>query len=87
MLAFNPTSQKAEAGGSLSLRPAWSTEQVPGHPSLATEGNHQNQKADEDVIEQVGHVSASAINRTWQRWPCGYDFRVKYRRKGSWDLP
>ena len=27
---FNPNIQEAEAGGSLSLRPAWSTEQVLG---------------------------------------------------------
>jgi hypothetical protein len=31
---FNPSTQEAEAGGSLSLRPAWSTEQVPGQPGL-----------------------------------------------------
>jgi hypothetical protein len=30
VLAFNPSTQEAEAGGSLSLtRPAWFTEQVP----------------------------------------------------------
>jgi hypothetical protein len=28
--AFNPRTQEAEAGGSLSLRPAWSTEWVQG---------------------------------------------------------
>jgi hypothetical protein len=27
---FNPSSWEAEAGGSLNLRPAWSTQQVPG---------------------------------------------------------
>jgi major histocompatibility complex class I len=26
---FNPSTQEAEAGGLLSLRPAWSTERVP----------------------------------------------------------
>jgi len=31
---FNPNTQEAEAGGSLSFRPAWSTEQVPEQPEL-----------------------------------------------------
>ena len=34
---FNPSTWKAEAGDSLSLRPAWSTEQVPGQPGLHRE--------------------------------------------------
>jgi hypothetical protein len=29
---FNPSTQEAEAGGSRSLIPAWSTERVPGQP-------------------------------------------------------
>jgi hypothetical protein len=32
--AFNPSTQEAEAGGFLSLRPAWSTKWVPGQPGL-----------------------------------------------------
>jgi hypothetical protein len=35
--AFNPRTQEAEAGGFLSSRPAWSTEQVPGQPKLHRE--------------------------------------------------
>jgi hypothetical protein len=35
--AFNPSPWEAEAGGSLSLRPAWSTEWVPGQPGLYRE--------------------------------------------------
>jgi hypothetical protein len=31
---FNPSTQRAEANRSLSSRPAWSTEWVPGHPGL-----------------------------------------------------
>ena len=31
---FNPSAQEAEAGGSLSLSPAWATERVPGQPGL-----------------------------------------------------
>jgi hypothetical protein len=35
--AFNPSTWEAEAGGFLSSRPAWSTEQVPGQPGLHRE--------------------------------------------------
>ena len=46
---FNPNTQKAEAGGSMSLRAAWSREEIPEQPSLGSEENHQKQKAGEDV--------------------------------------
>jgi hypothetical protein len=32
--AFNPSTREAEAGGFLSLRPAWTTKRVPGQPGL-----------------------------------------------------
>jgi len=32
-----PAEAEAEAGGSLSSRPAWFTEQVPGQPGLQSE--------------------------------------------------
>jgi hypothetical protein len=35
--AFNPSTGEAEAGRFLSLRPAWSTEWVPGQPGLHRE--------------------------------------------------
>jgi hypothetical protein len=35
--AFNPSTWKAEAGGFLSSRPAWSTKWVPGQPGLYRE--------------------------------------------------
>jgi hypothetical protein len=35
--AFDPSTQEAEAGGFLSLRPAWSTKWVPGQPGLYRE--------------------------------------------------
>ena len=35
--AFNPSTREAEAGGFLSLRPAWSTKRVPGQPGLYRE--------------------------------------------------
>jgi hypothetical protein len=34
---FNPSTWEAEAGGFLSLRPAWSTERVSGQPGLYRE--------------------------------------------------
>ena len=34
---FNPSTWEAEAGGALSLRPPWSTEQVPEQPGLHRE--------------------------------------------------
>jgi hypothetical protein len=34
-LTFNSSTWEAEAGGSLSLRPAWSTELVPDQPGLS----------------------------------------------------
>jgi hypothetical protein len=33
----DPSTLEAEAGESLSSRPAWSTERVPGHPGLHRE--------------------------------------------------
>ena len=75
---FNLSTWKAEAGRSLSLRPAWSTEQVSGLPSLGSEG----QKVGEDVIEQGEHVPASTSSRTCQLQPHGSGFRVKDKRNG-----
>ena len=44
---FNPSTWEATAGGFLSLRPTWSTEQVQGQPGLHRETlsrkNHKNQ--------------------------------------------
>ena len=48
---FNPRTQQGVAGKSLSLRSTWSTDQVSGHSSLGSEGDHQNQEASKDVIE------------------------------------
>ena len=39
--AFNPSTQEAEIGRSLSLRPAWSTQGVPGQPGLHKESLFQ----------------------------------------------
>jgi hypothetical protein len=42
--AFNPSTWEAEAGGFLSLRPAWSTERVPGQPGPHRETLSQKKK-------------------------------------------
>ena len=41
---FNSSTWEAEAGGFLSLRPAWSTEWVPGQPGLQRNPVSKNQK-------------------------------------------
>jgi hypothetical protein len=41
---FNPSILEAEEGGFLSLRPAWSTEQVLGQPGLHRETLSQKNK-------------------------------------------
>ena len=41
---FNPSTCEAEAGGFLSLRPAWSTKWVPGQPGLYRETLSQKNK-------------------------------------------
>ena len=64
--SFNPSTPVEEADGSLSLRLAWSIDQIPGQPSLGSEGNHQKQKSSEDIIEWWGYVLAPASSRTWQ---------------------
>jgi hypothetical protein len=42
--AFNPSTREAEAGRFLSLRPAWSTERVPGQPRLYRKTLSQRKK-------------------------------------------
>jgi hypothetical protein len=41
---FNPSTQEAEAGRSLSSRPAWSTEQVSGQPGLEKPKRERKEK-------------------------------------------
>ena len=43
--AFNPSTWRAEAGGSLNSKPAWSTERVPGQPGLHGETLSQKNKS------------------------------------------
>jgi hypothetical protein len=46
--AFNPSTQEAEAGGFLSLRPAWSTEWAPGQPELCRDTLSQKKQTNRD---------------------------------------
>jgi hypothetical protein len=57
--AFNPSTWEAEAGGFLSSRPAWSTEQVPGQPGLhretlsrKTKKTKQNKSSQQNVFKK-----------------------------------
>jgi hypothetical protein len=50
-------------------------EQVPGQPSLGSEGIGK-QKAGDIVIKQGGHIPDPASSRTRQLWPHGSGFRV-----------
>ena len=47
--AFNSRTPEAEVGGSLDLRPVYSVDIVSGQPNLDGKGNHQKQKASEDI--------------------------------------
>jgi hypothetical protein len=49
MHAFNSSTWKAEAGGFLSSRPAWSTEGVPGQPGLHRETLSQNKQTNKQT--------------------------------------
>jgi hypothetical protein len=46
---FNPNTGEAEAGGFLSLRPAWSTKQVPGQPGLYRETLSRNKQTNKQT--------------------------------------
>jgi hypothetical protein len=71
--AFNPSSWEAEAGGFLSLRPAWSTEWVPGQPELHRETlSRKSQKAKKtkktqkkpQILQLLEDVFSEAITNT-----------------------
>ena len=53
---FNPSTLEAEVQRSLNLRPTWSSNGAPEQPSLGSDGNDREQKADEHVIEQGEYV-------------------------------
>ena len=49
---FSPSTREAEAAESLSSRPAWSTEQVPGQPELREETLSQKEKGSKEGRER-----------------------------------
>jgi hypothetical protein len=62
--AFNPSTLEAEAGGFLSLRPAWSTEWVPEQPELHRETlsqTKQNKQKQEQACKIEGAVVAQEL--------------------------
>ena len=78
--AFNPSTQEAEVGGFLSLRPAWSTKWVPGQPGLHRETLSQTttpkkKKRKERLISAIGFQKGSihawaehgVSGRMWKR--------------------
>ena len=57
---FSPTTTEVEAGEPLSLRPAWSTEQVPGHPG----GLHRKRKKEEKKQQQQNKKQIAPLPQT-----------------------
>jgi hypothetical protein len=72
---FNPSTWEAEAGGFVSLRPAWSTEWVPGHPGLYRETlswktkNNNNNNNNKSLLSKS---RALAINSTDYKWKSSF---------------
>jgi hypothetical protein len=58
--AFNPSTWEAEADRSLSLRPAWSTELVPGQPGLHRELCLENTKQNKTKQNKTKSSSSSS---------------------------
>jgi hypothetical protein len=50
---FNPSTKEAEANGSLSSRPAWSTGQVPGQPKLPRNPVSKKKAAGRAVVAEL----------------------------------
>ena len=66
MLTFKPSIQTGEPGRHLSLRPAWSIQQVQGQPTLDNEGKKTDEDViDEDVITSPSKQQKLAAVATW----------------------
>ena len=55
--AFNPSTREAEAGGFLSLRPAWSTKGVPGQPGLYRETLSKKKKKKKRMVLRASKMA------------------------------
>ena len=61
--AFNPSTQEAEAGGSLSLWPVWSTEQVLEQPGL-----HKETLSQKNLTNQTYKTTTTTeLGTKWKR--------------------
>ena len=77
--AFNPSTWEAEAGGFLNLRPAWSTEWVPGQPmlyreTLSRKTNKQTKKKNHSEFKSFGLGSVYTKGNTGSN-SCGLHFQ------------
>ena len=54
--AFDPSTQEAEADGSMSSKPAWSTEWVPGEPGVHRETLSWKTKAGKGYIKKQKQI-------------------------------
>jgi hypothetical protein len=65
--AFNPSTREAEAGRFLSLRPAWSTQRVPGQPGLHREtlSRKTNKQTNKQDTEDLIKGSTQTCNHIW----------------------
>ena len=70
---FDTSTCKAEAGRSLSSRPAWSTVQVPGHPGVYREILSANKK-------KVGELGLVLLGSTYHSLSGAYS---SYRTTGT----
>ena len=59
--AGNPWNQEAEAGGSLSLRPAWSTKRAPEQPGMPRETHLKNNKQINNITIQYKIILNNCI--------------------------
>jgi hypothetical protein len=80
--AVNPSTWEAEAGGFLSLRPAWSTEQVPGQPGLQRNPVLKNKQTKKFIKQAVLFLFYKQRVKT-QGYLCKQEitkqeFRIKY---------
>jgi hypothetical protein len=90
---FNPSTREAEAGGFLSLRPAWSTEWVPGQPGLQRNPVSKKQKkkqTNKKKQQKKENQKTYSSNYTRYTSPFLNDIVRKYwtktRPKASWEI-
>ena len=72
---FKPSIRKAEAGGFLSSRPAWSTKWVPGQPGLQSEfqdslGYTKKPCLENKTKQNKTNKQTNKQKKTGERWQC-----------------